>query len=66
MTKQNEEKLPIVPTLRVMKPGEQVVYPLSRLMSVKAGVSSVQRLTGMRLATHVDGDRRLFKVTRIK
>ena len=61
-----QETLPIVPTLRDMKIGEMVTFPLCRLNSVKNTCSNVSLLYKRKYTTKISRPDDIVKVFRIK
>ena len=65
MTKENQEKMPISPTLDALAVGEMAQFPLHRLNAVK-NTCSVKRLThGFKFSTHQNSETCMLEVTRI-
>lgn len=58
------EKKSIAPVIRSMDVNQQEIYPLSRMMSVKATVTVLKHQTGMELSTEVDPETQTITVTR--
>ena len=60
-----EKVLKLKPSLEAMKVGEEMVFPLKRLYSVKTTASNVGLVLGRRYKTHYDKANGTATVTRV-
>ncbi len=61
-----EQKAPIWPQLRDMAVGEDVIFPIRRMNSVKNACSSYGVIYNRQFRTKIDKERQIILVTRIK
>ncbi len=66
MEKENDKKIPIQPTLKTMEVGEKVDFSLTQLNGVRASAVTIGTMHDKKFSTHVNRERRVLEVTRLK
>lgn len=58
------EKIKVLPTLQAMKVGDEVEFPISRLMTVQGSASKQSLVLDRKYSTRTDRERKVVIVTR--
>ena len=66
MSNKTEIKQTIQPTLRTMEVGEKVHFDIKKLLNVKSSMSNIGLVTDKKFRSHVNRDKGVIEVTRVK
>lgn len=66
MEKEIVEKLPIQPTLKAMDVGATKTFSLTQLNGVRSSAVTIGTMYGKKFTTHVNRDKNVLEVTRLK
>ena len=66
MENKDIEKLPVLPIYRKMEVGETREWPLRQLASIRSNTSMFGLMTGRKYKSHVNRERGVIEVTRVR
>lgn len=65
MKSQEEKKVPFMQQLKEMEPGQELTYPIEKIMSIRPTVYTYGRSCGKKFSCIAAGERKQVIITRI-